>query len=105
MFNKSKIFDNLKYIEAMNQHGASPNLDEYWNEIVKMLSEDLEVTGRFLKDECNEHQIWYMAGYFEDISYNFQSKEFISILQDIQNKYPNIDISKDIQWAKDAIEN
>ncbi|OCA99598.1 hypothetical protein BGS1_09120 [Clostridium beijerinckii] len=88
----------------MNQHGASPNLDEYWEEIVDMLSEDIEETRKFLNEECNEHQIWCMAGYYEDISYNFQSSKFIDILEELQKKYPDMDIEQDIQWAKDAIE-
>lgn len=104
MIDKNKIFNNLDVIESMNQNGASPNLDEYWDEIVDMLSQDLEETRKFLNDECNEHQVWYMAGYYEDISYNLQSNEFINMLEDLQNKYPNIDIKQDIQWAKDAIE-
>lgn len=104
MIDKNKIFNNLEYIESMNQHGASPNLDEYWEEIVDILSEDIEETRKFLNEECNEHQIWYMAGYFEDIAYNFQNREFINILEELQRKYPNIDIKQDIQWAKDAIE-
>jgi hypothetical protein len=87
----------------MNQHGASPNLDEYWDEIVAMLSENIEETRKFLNNECNEYQIEYMAGYYEDIAYNFQSHEFINILERLQNKYPNIDIKQDIQWAKDAM--
>ncbi|MBW6408981.1 hypothetical protein [Clostridium weizhouense] len=103
MIDENKIFSNLEYIEAMNQHGASPNLDEYWNEIVNMLSEDLKKTKEFF-NKCTEHQIWYMAGYFEDISYNFKSDEFIKILEELEKKYPNIDIKQDIQWAKDAIE-
>jgi hypothetical protein len=104
MIDKNKIFSNLEYIESMNQHGAAPDLDEYWDEIVDMLSEDIEETRNFLKEECNEHQIWYMSGYYEDISYKFQSHEFINILEELQKKYPNIDIEHDIQCAKDAIE-
>lgn len=103
MIDKNKIYKNLEYIESMNQHGASPNLDEYWDEIVNMLSEELEETKKFL-NQCNEHQIYFMAGYFEDISYNFQSDDFIECLEQLKKKYPNIDIKQDIQWAKDAIE-
>ncbi|MBD7911435.1 MULTISPECIES: hypothetical protein [Clostridium] len=44
MIDKNRICNNLKYIESMNQYSASPNLDEYWNEIVEMLSGDLEET-------------------------------------------------------------
>jgi len=104
MIDKNKIFDNLAYIESMNQHGASPNLDEYWEEIVDMLSEDIEKTRKFLNEDCNEHQIWYMGGYYEDISYKFQNHEFINILEELEKKYPNIDIKQDIQWAKDALD-
>ncbi|MDP4144498.1 MAG: hypothetical protein Q8936_08460 [Bacillota bacterium] len=104
MIDKNKIFSNLEYIESMNQDGASPNLDEYWDEIVDMLSEDIEETEKFLNNECNEHQIECMSGCFEDISANFQSEKFIAILEDLQVKYPGINIKQEIQWAKEAIE-
>lgn len=103
MINKDKIDDNLKLIDSMTQNGASPNLDEYWDEIVSSLSQDIFETEKYL-NQCSEKQIFTMAGYFEDISYNLRSKKFIDVLEKIQEKFPNIDITKDIQWAKDAIE-
>lgn len=102
MIDKKKISANIKIIESMNQNGASPNLGEYWDEIVSMLSEDLNQTKEYLSN-CEEHEIWFMGGYFEDISYNFQSKEFIDFLQILQEKHPDIDMTQDIEWAVDAI--
>ena len=101
---KNKIFKNLDYIESMNQHGASPNLDVYWEEIVEMLSENIEATRKFLNDDCSEQQIFYIGGCFEEVFYKLQNYEFISIIQQLQKKYPNIDMSEYIKWTKYAIE-
>lgn len=102
MIDKNKISCDLKYIEAMTQNGASPNLDEYWNEIVNMLSQNLNETKEYLSN-CDEHEIWLMSGYFEDISYNFQDEKFVDFLCKWQEDHPNVDIKQDIQWAKDAL--
>ena len=56
MIDKDKIFQNLDFIESMNQFGASLNLDEYWDEIVEILSKDIEATRNFLNNDCNEFQ-------------------------------------------------
>ena len=40
---------------------------------------------------------------FEDISYIFQSKEFILFLEQLSKKYPKADLETDIRWAKDIL--
>ena len=104
MIGKDKIFQNLDFIESMNQFGASPNLDEYWDEIVGILSKDIEATRNFLNNDCNEYQIRHIGSYFEDISYKLKSYDFISILEELQKKYPDIDMREYIKWVKYAIE-
>lgn len=103
MIDKKRIDYLINTIQGLTQFGASPGLDEYWNEIVNSLSQDINETEKYF-NECNENQIVTIAGYFEDISYNLQDKKFINILEKIQEKFSGIDLGKDIQWAKDAIE-
>lgn len=104
MIDKNKIYNNIDYIESMTQNGASPNLDEYWDEIVDILSKDLKETEEFLLNECDEHSTWFISGYFEDISYNFQNESFIEVLTKLEKKYPNADLKDDIHWAEQAIQ-
>jgi len=54
--------------------------------------------------KCTPDEISTMGGYFEDVSYNLQSQEFIDFLRELQQKYPEIDMEMDIQWAIDAME-
>ncbi|MGL4730337.1 MAG: hypothetical protein ACRCW0_01980 [Clostridium sp.] len=103
MVDKNKIRYNIDMIKAFTQNGASPNLDEYWNEIVDELSKNIDDTKEYIS-ECSKDEIEFISGYFEDISYNLQSEEFIKFLENIQKKYSNIDIKQEIQWAIDAIE-
>lgn len=97
------ITRNLNYIEVMTEDGASPPLDEYWGEIVDLLSQDIGKT-RDLLMACTAHEIWLMSGYFEDVSERLQDQAFIDLLRELQQRHPNIDVKKGIQWAIDALE-
>ncbi|RXZ81515.1 hypothetical protein EBB07_14405 [Paenibacillaceae bacterium] len=103
MINKEKISSNLRTIEAMTQNGASPPLDQYWNEIVHELSEDLKGTREYLLS-CNPDDIELMSGYFEDVAYKLQDESFIDLLNELQTLHPDIDIKNQIQWAIDALD-
>lgn len=102
MIDQKKIIDNLKEIEKLAKKGDSPQLDELWEEIVEMFGENLEKTMSYFS-ECKENEILVLADFFEDISCELQSKAFISLLREIQVKFPDLDIDQDIQWAKEAI--
>lgn len=103
MVDKKKIQYNIDMIKIFTQNGASPNLDEYWDVIVKELSKDIKETEQYL-NECDKEDIEFISGYFEDISYNLNDKKFIEILRDLEKKYKGINISLEIEWAKQAIE-
>ncbi|MEK4006085.1 hypothetical protein [Paenibacillus sp. FSL H3-0333] len=100
---KEKISYNLKIIDAMFQDGASPPLDEYWDEIVDLLSQNLHETKDLLFN-LEAGEIERMSGYFEDVAANLQDVSFIKLLKELQQKHTNIDISQGIQWALDALE-
>ena len=97
------ITSNLEIIEIMTQNGASPPLDEYWGKIVDVLSQDFGKTKELLL-KCTADEINRMGGYFEDVSERLQSQEFIDLLRELQQKYPEIDLQRDIQWAIDAMQ-
>jgi hypothetical protein len=97
------ITTNLQIIDMMTQNGASPPLDEYWGEIVEVLSQDFDTTKELLL-KCTPTEVNRMGGYFEDVSERLQSQEFIDLLRELQHKYPDIDMEMDIQWAIDALD-
>jgi len=97
------ITNNLKVIDMMLQDGASPPLDDYWNPIIELLSQDLDTTTKLLLN-CTPDEISMMGGYFEDVSERLQSQEFIVFLKELQQKHPQIDMEMDIQWAIDALD-
>lgn len=96
------ITRNLQIIDMMTQNGASPPLGDYWNPIVDVLSQDFATTKELLLN-CTPAEIDRMGGYFEDVSERLQSQEFIELLRELQQKYPDIDMELDIQWAIDAL--
>jgi len=103
MTDKEKITYNLQVIESMTQNGASPPLDEYWDEIVDLLGQDINKT-RELMLNLSSNEIWLMGGYFEDIAYKLQDQTFIELLNELQEKYFELDMKQDIQWAIDALD-
>lgn len=100
---EEKISYNLKVIDAMTQDGASPPLDEYWDEIVSLLSQDLAQTKELLFS-LEADEVERMSGYFEDIAANLQDEAFIDLLKELELKHPGIDIRMGIEWAVDALE-
>ncbi|MCW6112445.1 hypothetical protein [Clostridium sporogenes] len=103
MINNKKIIDSMEMIRIFTQNGASPNLDEYWDVIVKELSKNIKETEEYL-NECDKEKLELISQCFDDIAYNFKDKKFIDILMDLEKKYKGIDISREIEWAKQAIE-
>jgi len=103
MIDKKKIKYNIDMIDAFTRNGASPNLEEYWDVIVNELSQNIDDTKEYL-NKCSKDEIEFISGYFEDVSYNLKSKDFIDFLKGLQKKHPSIDIKQDVEWAENAIE-
>lgn len=103
MAEKDIIVKNLQIIDTFTQEGASPPLDEYWDQIVSLLSQDLNLT-RELLFSLKAGEIERMSGYFEDVAANLQDVAFIDLLKELEQKHLGIDISRGIQWATDAID-
>ena len=103
MTDKELVRHNLQIINAMTQDGASPPLDEYWNEIVDLLSQNMEQT-RQLLFSLEAEEIARIGGYYEDVAYNLKDYAFIDLMKELQQKYPEIDMEMDIQWAIDALD-
>ncbi|MCT4686074.1 hypothetical protein [Vallitalea sp.] len=104
MIDKKIISKNITIIEQMTQNGASPSLDDYFDEIVDILSRNIDETMDYL-DNCKKQELEWISPYFEDMAYNFQSKDFIMFLEELEKKHQDIDMKIDIESARDSIIN
>ncbi|WP_432663713.1 hypothetical protein R9X47_24400 [Wukongibacter baidiensis] len=81
-------------------HPNDPVVYEYWDRLTKILSIDLKETIKFLRS-CNEEEILWISEVFEDVAYNLQSQEYINCLEELDEKYPHLNLTSDIKIAKD----
>jgi len=88
--------------ERSKLHPDDPRIQNYWNLLTKMLSENENDTIEFL-NECEESELYWLSEIFEDISQNLQSINFVKFLHTLKDKFPNLDLDVDIEYAEKAI--
>lgn len=80
------------------------NEDDYgiqdcWNKMEDILSEDVHETITYLEN-CSEEDLYFISEIFEDVSVRLQSKEYIACLRRLDEKFPDLDMTKDIEVAE-----
>jgi hypothetical protein len=78
-------------------------LNDYRNACAELLSVDLEKT-KWVLDRVGPENFYWITEALEDISKKLQSWEFIDYLEQLQNRYPEVDMKVDIQFATEWIE-
>lgn len=79
-------------------------IENSWNEIIAVLSENEANTIKYL-ESCNKDDLYWISEVFEDIAENLQSKLFIKCLRKLDEKYPELEMTNDIDIAESYIEN
>jgi len=102
-----KVMEYKDYIKNLIQersklHPDDPRIQNYWNLLTKMLSENENDTIEFL-NECEESELYWLSEIFEDISQNLQSINFVKFLHTLKDKFPSLDLDVDIEYAEKAI--
>lgn len=77
-------------------------IEKSWNEIVEALSKNEDNTINYLKNADRDGLYW-ISEVFEDISENLQSERFIYCLRKLDKKYPDLDMTSDIDIAESYI--
>lgn len=95
--NKKEIFELIEWRKGLECINGMENY--YWDPLIELLSKNEANTIEFLR-ECSDEQIYWISEVFDDVSDNFQSKEFVDFLKELQYDHPNIDIKQDIQAAE-----
>ena len=73
-----------------------------WNKMIDILSKDINETVAYLEN-CSEEDIYFISEVFEDVSEQLQSKEYIECLRKLDDKFPNLDMTKDIDLVEEYI--
>ncbi|MBC1944525.1 hypothetical protein HCA15_10900 [Listeria booriae] len=79
-------------------------IEKCWNEMTELLSQNEMETINYL-EESTEKDLFYISEIFEDVSERFQSEQFINCLRKLDKKFPELDMTQDIDIAESYIEN
>jgi hypothetical protein len=95
------IKDKVKRIinERSKLHLNDPTVSKYWEQLVEILSFNEMETISYL-EECSEEDVGWISEVFEDVAYNLNSQKYIKCLELLDNKYPNLQLTRTINIAK-----
>lgn len=94
----SILIEKLKMLEPVD-FDDNPVIQES----VKLFSENINETIKFLKTECSAEQFVYMSEIFDEIVEATHSKEFIETLYEVAKKYPKETEEYNIQYFIDTL--
>ncbi|BEV38186.1 hypothetical protein ABRY75_01635 [Bacillus stercoris] len=78
-------------------------LKKVGDEIIEVLSENEENTISYLEN-CNKEDLYWISEVFEDLAESLQSKELINCLRKLDEKYPDLEMTNDIDIAESYLE-
>lgn len=89
-----------KLIEERKKiHPDDPSIIDKWCELTKIFVKNEEDTLIYLNN-CSKEEITWISEIFEDISEQLQSWGFIKCIEQLANKYSDLDLEQDIFYAK-----
>ncbi|WP_208586110.1 hypothetical protein [Gracilibacillus suaedae] len=92
------ILNKRKKLNLNDDYG----IEKSWNEIIEALSENEEETIKYLNN-CSKQDLYYISEVFEDIAEILQSKELINCLRKLDRKFPDLEMTNDIDIAESYI--
>jgi len=93
-----KIISDRKGKNIEDDYG----IQKCWDEMIEALSQDIYETIEYLEN-CSEDELSFISEIFEDVSEKLKSQEYIACLRKIDMKFPNLNMTKDIDLAEDYI--
>lgn len=93
-----KIVEERKKKHIEDDYG----IQECWEKMINILSVDVQQTVAYL-ESCTQEEVYYVSEIFEDISEKVQSKTFIECLRKLDEKFPELKMTQDIDMAETYI--
>lgn len=94
------ILNKRKKLNLNDDYGIQSS----WDEIVQVLGENEGNTLKYLEN-CNAEDLYWISEVFEDIAEIIKSKELINCLRKLDEKFPELEMTNDINIAENFIEN
>lgn len=98
-----RMKDILNHRENLHFNDAY-GIQKSWNQIIEVLTENEKKTIRYLEN-CNKKDLYWISEVFEDIAEKLQSKKLISCLRELDKKFPELEMTNDIDIAESFTEN
>ncbi len=93
-----KIIEERKKKHIEDDYG----IQECWDKMIDVLSADIQQTVSYLEN-CTQEELYYISEIFEDIAERLQSKTFIECLRKLDEKYPELKMTQDIDLAESYV--
>ena len=93
-----KIIEERKKKHIEDDNG----IQECWKKMIDVLSVDVQQTVVYLEN-CTQVELYYISEVFEDISERLQSQTFIECLRKLDEKFPELKMTQDIDLAETYI--
>jgi len=81
-----------------------PGIEAVWEKMADLLSRDVDLTCDLLK-RCETDEMYWISGVFDNVSDALQSPQFIECLEELRKKHASLDMSVDIDFARQALGN
>lgn len=94
------ILNKRKKLNLNDDYGIQSS----WDEIVQVLGENEGNTLKYLEN-CSAEDLYWISEVFEDLAEIIQSKELINCLRKLDEKFPELEMTNDIDIAESFIEN
>src|SRR5699024_411539 len=92
------ILNKRKSLNLNDDYG----IQKSWNQIIEVLVENERNTIKYL-DNCSKSELYWISEVFEDIAEILQSKELIHCFKKLDEKYPELNMTNDIDIAESYI--
>lgn len=67
----------------------SDGIERCWKELTEALTQDFEVTKRFLMKECDKEEFLLVSEVFDDVILKTQSREYVDLLRESMKRFPD----------------
>jgi len=84
-------------------HDNDPRIEQKWEELIALLSEDENLTLNFLQ-VCTKMELLFVSEVFEEVAYNLQSKKYIELLYSLDQRFPDLNLKTHIQIAEEYMD-
>lgn len=90
MISSKEISVIIKKLEAIDDE-CYENLEKCWDELTDALTEDFNITRKFLLKDCKANEVSMVSEVYDDIVLKTQSKEYIDLLYKSIKRFPEED--------------